>query len=98
MLRWTPKAPDEVLDYGYVWQPRLGRTDAIVSAEAVVVTGSIRIEAKGVMTVYPYPADQAVTVRLAGGVEGEDCAVALTITTADGERLTDTVAIAIRAR
>lgn len=34
MLKWPDRSPDDVLDYGYDWAPRLAQGETITSAQA----------------------------------------------------------------
>lgn len=98
MLRWAPKGDREVADYYFVWQPRMSRTNRIVQVEATVTSGTIEVAAKSVVTIYPYPADQTIAVRLMGGAAAEECMLYLWVKLDDGQELDEYVAIAIRAR
>lgn len=88
-LEWTPKDPDETLDYRINWADRLG-TDTINSSTYSVVSGTVSI-------VSQTSADTTSTVILSGGVDGETALLQCRIVTTGTNTLEETVSLPIRA-
>lgn len=86
-LNLAPKAPTGVVRYS--WRPPILSGDIIESATLTVTTGAVTI------TGYEID-DHAVNFFASGGALDETAIIAATVTTAEGETLTDTLYLPIR--
>lgn len=82
------KDPDEVVDYQIDWSTRMHPGDSIASVAVNVETGLV-LDATSTV-------DTTSTVRLSGGTLGERYRVEFRATTTDGEKLEESIYIAIR--
>lgn len=89
------KDPDEVLDYGVNWEPRLSaEDDEIDTSTFIIEQSSVTIEDS------PAPAIVGFETKawLSGGVLGEVALVTNRITTTGGRTWDETLKIRIRTR
>lgn len=89
-LSWSPKDPDEILDYDIDWSDRLG-DDTISNSSWTLVSGTVVIGTTQI-------SDTATKVWLSGGMLGETCYIENLITTAGGRTYDQTVKLRIRAK
>lgn len=91
MQSWSPKDPDEVLDYHVVWDDRLDADEQIASFEFFLDSGVVTIDSIG-------QADKTCTVWLSGGVIGDVNIITNRITTDQGRVYDQSARLRIRSR
>lgn len=94
MKTWPSKDPDEILDYGFNFLPRMmGEVDPIVEHTADVVIGDVIIDNSEIVT-----GKTRTKTRLSGGTDGTDCQVLLRVVCASGQSYDETLKIKIKSR
>jgi len=88
---WSPKDPDEVLDYLHDWSARLGEEDAIDTAYVIIESGDITIDSQSF-------SDGLQTVWLSDGVVGQTVVLTLRIDTVAGRTYDEGIKLKIKKR
>jgi hypothetical protein len=89
-LTWPAKDPDEFLDYGIDWTPRLESSETIVSA--------LWIPPPGVTTSNASWGDKVTVIWVAGGSHGVTYLFTNRITTSAGRILEETAKLKVKNR
>src|SRR3990167_1371447 len=88
MLKWSPKDPDEVLDYS--WTPAIDTGDTLSTATLSVIDGSVAIDSQDDST-------GILVAFLSGGADGEIAEFLARATTTGGRTFEETIILPIRA-
>ena len=78
---YPPKAPNEVLRYGYNWSPKNIGSEQIVDIDATVISGGVSVLANTVEDVPNAREGQGTVHVISGGTLGELAEILLTATT-----------------
>lgn len=89
-LKWDPKDPDEVIDYGIDFSDRLADGETIASVSWTVPDGLTGTSEQTVGNV--------VLKRLSAGTEGQTYSVTAEITTSSGQVMDQTAQLKIKSR
>lgn len=90
MHSWPPKDPNENLDYEVDWTARLEQGESMVSANFILVDGTVVIGAQTLV-------GAVATVWLSGGADGETAHITCRGTTSVGRVYDETVRLRIRS-
>jgi len=90
---WPAKDPEEVLDYGFNWKPRMTDGDPITSHTANVIVGNVNVDDS-----YINVDGTLTTTWLSGGVADETCEIGLQVRTVAGRVFEETLKIKIKSR
>jgi len=90
---WPAKDPQEVLDYGLDWSPRMTEGDTIIMHSATVTVGAVEVDDS-----YINNNGTSTTTWLSGGVADEPCEINLQAKTAEGRVFEETLKIKIKNR
>lgn len=108
---WPPKDPNEILDYGYDWSPRMVAGDEITGTPtAVVVTSAtdmtpltpgapnIVVDSSNKATLTGRPTNQGQITWLSGGTHDTDYFILLRAVTVGGRHMDQTMKIKVKTR
>ena len=88
--KWSPKDPDEILDYNIDWSPRLTTPDTIASSEWFVPDGLVN-ENDGMEAA-------TTTIWLSSGTLNDKYEILNRITTLEGRTMDQTVTLQIKTK
>ena len=88
LLKWPPKDPDEVLDYGIDWTARLAG-DTIISSGWIIIPDEVTKDSD----IYT---ETSTTIWVSGGTLGASPSVTNRIVTAGGRTMDQSVILPIR--
>lgn len=92
---WPYKDPNEVLDYGINWAPRVAAGDTIIAVVHTVVSGDVVIDDE---TFSSSGTVHTTTVWLSGGTLASSAEILCRVTTDDGRTMDQTVRLKIKAK
>lgn len=88
-LKWPFKDPDEILDYGIDWTPRLAE-DTIATSTWIVPDGITKVSDSSTST--------ATEIWLSGGTIGAALQITNRVVTAGGRTMDQSVTLLIKAK
>lgn len=85
---WSPKDPDDILDYQLIWTDRLAPADTIATSVWLIDSGEITIDSDTFT-------DNTTTIWLSGGTAATNVILTNRITTAGGRQYDQSVSLNI---